>query len=135
MSLPASSQVFFPSTPGNSSPEVHAGPSTLKAEITAVFFFLFSPRWLQNQLAHIFFFFNLNRRLACLSAGAYLLGLSLLFCSFGNPLLAPRAVLGGERLFLEKKIFLEVIDGERLDAGETGTLGLGAGALLSAAWR
>lgn len=34
-----------------------------------------------------------------------------------------------------KKKFLKVIDGERLDAGETGTLGLGAGALLSAAWR
>lgn len=131
MSLPASSQVFFFHA-GNSSPEVHAGPSTLKAEITA--FFFFSPRWLQNQLAHIFFF-KFKQEISLLICWGLSAGLiSVLVAAVSETPPSPRAVLRGS-VCSWKKMFKKVIDGERLDAGDLGHGGSGRGRCSLPAWR
>lgn len=83
-----------------------------------------------------FFFFKFKQEISLLICWGLSAGLiSIVAAVSETPSQPPGLYSEGSVCSWKKKMFKKVIDGERLDAGETGTRGLGAGALLSAAWR
>ena len=72
--------------------------------------------------SHFFFFLNLNRRLACLSAGL----ISIVAAVSETPSQPPGCTQRGASV-PGKNFFKKVIGAERLDAGEIGTGACGRG--------